>query len=149
MTTFEAQHAGYATAVRESFERQKAMRLLGAVLERVAPGEVDIALPFREDLTQQDGFLHAGILATILDSACGYAALTLMPADARVLSIEYKINLLAPARGTGAVARARVLRPGRNVTACAGDVFAVEGGREKKVATMLASMMVVRDGGGA
>lgn len=149
MTAFEPQHADYDATVRRSFARQKAMSLLGAALERIAPGEVDIVLPFRDELTQQDGFFHAGILATILDSACGYAALTLMPADARVLSIEYKINLLAPARGERAVARGRVLRPGRNISACAGDVYAVEGGRDKRVATMLASMMVVRDGGGA
>jgi uncharacterized protein (TIGR00369 family) len=123
------------------------METIGATLSRVEPGEVEIGLPYRADLTQQDGYLHAGIVTTIVDSACGYAAFTLMPADAAVLSVEFKLNLLSPARGERFVARARVLKPGRTLTVCAGDVFAVTGAGEKLVATMLATMMALRPTG--
>jgi uncharacterized protein (TIGR00369 family) len=111
----------------------------------VAPGEVEIRLPFREDLTQQHGFLHAGALTTIADSACGYAALTLMPAGTAVLTAEFKVNLLAPGEGEAVVARGRVLKAGRTLTVCSADVFAVRGGEEKLVVTMLATIMTVRD----
>ena len=131
--------------VHESFARQSVMATLGATLFRVAPGEVDIALPFRADLAQQHGFVHAGILATILDSACGYAAFSLMPADAAVLSIEFKINLLSPAAGEQFIARGRVLRSGRTISVCQADGFAITGGAEKLVATMVGTMMCVRD----
>ena len=139
---------GYEARVRDSFAQQRAMATLGARLVAVAPGAVDIALPFREDLTQQHGFLHAGIVGTVLDSACGYAAYTLMPADAEVLSVEYKLNLLAPARGESVVARARVRKAGRTITVCEADAFAVNRGAEKLVATMTGTMMCVRDRGG-
>ncbi len=135
----------FESRVRASFGRQRFMAALGATLERVGPGEVQIRLPFREDLTQQHGFLHAGVLTTIADSACGYAALTLMPAAAAVLTVEFKVNLLAPGEGDGVVARARVLKAGRTLTVCSGDVFAIRGGEEKLVATMLATVMTVRD----
>lgn len=140
---FEPPDPDFEARVRASFAQQVVMRTIGARLARVAPGEVAIEMPFRADLTQQHGFLHAGIVATIADSACGYAAYSLMPADAAVLSIEYKINLLAPAAGDAFVARARVVRAGRTVTACAADVFAVAAGAEKPVATMLATMMTI------
>jgi uncharacterized protein (TIGR00369 family) len=120
------------------------MTTLGATLERVAPGEADIRLPFRADLTQQHGFLHAGAMTTVVDSACGYAALTLMPADAAVLTVEFKVNLMAPGDGESIVARGRVLKAGRTLTTCAGDVFAIAGGEEKLVLTMLATMMTVQ-----
>ncbi len=124
------------------------MRLIGATWERVEPGLVEIRLPFREDLTQQHGFLHAGVVTTVLDT-CGYAALSLMPVGAGVLSIEYKVNLLAPARGSLFIARGRVLRAGRTIVVCAGDVVVSlpdgERRQEETVATMLATMMVVRD----
>lgn len=129
--------------VRESFAIQKAVRTIGATLERVAPGEVDIALPFRDDLIQQHGFLHAGVIAMILDSACGFAAFTLMPADAAVLSIEFKVNLLAPATGDRFIARGRVVRAGRTITVCQGDAFAVEKRAERHCASMTATMMTV------
>jgi len=135
----------YAERVHASFARQTVMATLGATLARVAPGEVEIALPHRADLAQQHGFLHAGVLATILDSACGYAAYSLMPADAAVLSIEFKINLLAPARGERFVARGRVVRAGRNITVCEAEGWALEGGAEKRVAIMTGTMMCVRD----
>lgn len=131
--------------VRRSFGRQRLMATLGATLERVAPGEVDIRLPFRDELTQQHGFLHAGAVTSVADSACGYAALTLMPPGAAVLTVEFKVNLLAPARGDAFVARARVRKAGRTVTVCQGDVFALRGGEEKLVAVMTATLMTVRD----
>jgi uncharacterized protein (TIGR00369 family) len=106
---------------------------------------VEIRLPFREDLTQQHGFLHAGAMTTIADSACGYAALTLMPPGTAVLTAEFKVNLLAPGEGETVVARGRVLKAGRTLTVCAADVLAVRGGEEKLVVTMLATIMTVRD----
>ncbi|CAN5841543.1 PaaI family thioesterase [soil metagenome] len=143
--SFDPPDPDFAERVRESFARQRAMETLGASLLRVAPGEVDVEMPYRVDFTQQHGFLHAGIVTTVLDSACGYAAFSLMPADAAVLSIEFKVNLLAPARGERLIARGRVTRAGRTVTVCTGDAFMVEEGRERHVATMLATMMTLRD----
>ena len=140
---FEPRDPDYERRVRESFARQRAMATLGARLVRVAPGEVEVALAFDEALTQQHGYVHAGVVAAAADTACGYAALTLADAGSEVLSIEFKLNLLSPAAGESFVARARVLRAGRNVTVCAGDVFAAQGGAEKLVATMLATMMRV------
>src|SRR5512143_2000838 len=121
------------------------MRLLGATIERVAPGEVDIRLPFREDLVQQHGFLHAGVMTTVADSACGYSALSLMAPGEAVLTTEFKVNLLAPGSGEAVVARARVVKAGRTLTVCMSEVFALEGGREKLVLLMTASNMALRD----
>jgi len=144
-STATPQDPRFESRVRDSFALQTVMATLGAALSRVAPGEVDIALPFRADLAQQHGFVHAGILATILDSACGYAAFTLMPADAAVLSIEFKINLLSPAAGERFIARGRVLRSGRTISVCQAYGFAISGGAEKLIATMQGTMMCVRD----
>lgn len=119
------------------------MSTIGASLGTVEPGAVDIVLPFRDDLTQQDGFVHAGIVATVADSACGYAAHTLMPSTARVLSIEFKLNLLAPAVGERFEARGRVIRAGKTITVCRADVVAITGTSEKLVATMTGTMMTV------
>ncbi len=130
--------------VWDSFARQTVMTTIGATLERVAHGAVTIALPYREELTQQHGFLHAGILTTIVDSACGYAALSLMPLENGVLTIEYKVNFLSPAKGTHFIAHGRVLKPGRNVMVCSGDVITLQDTQERIIATMLATMMVVR-----
>jgi len=141
--TFTPKDPEYAARVRTSFAAQRVMATIGAALTHVGPGEVDITLPFREDLTQQDGFLHAGMLATVADSACGYAAYTLMPATANVLSIEFKINMLAPAVGASVTARARVVRAGRTITVCHADVFALRDGPEKLVASMVGTMMTV------
>ena len=135
----------FAERVHASFARQAFMATLGATLTRVEPGIVEIRLPFRPDLTQQHGFIHAAAVAAIADSACGYAAFTLMPAGTGVLSIEYKINLLAPAEGEALVARARVIRPGRTITVCWADVAASAAGAERAVATMVATMMTIRD----
>jgi uncharacterized protein (TIGR00369 family) len=144
MTDFDTQDPEYETRVRASFARQRVMETIGAELTKIAPGEVEIALPFRADLTQQNGYLHAGIVAAIVDSACGYAAMSLAPVGGEVLSIEFKLNLLSPAKGERFVARAVVKRAGRNVSVCTGDLFALGGdGAEKLVATMLATMMNV------
>jgi uncharacterized protein (TIGR00369 family) len=141
---FEPTDPAWESRVRGSFARQPMMETIGAVLERVAPGEVDIRVPFRPAISQHHGFVHAGALTTAVDTACGYAALTLMPPGAGVLSIEFKVSLMAPGKGEAILARGRVVKPGRNVTFCHGEVFALEGGREKLVATMSATMMVVQ-----
>jgi uncharacterized protein (TIGR00369 family) len=127
----------FENRVRENFDRQRVMSLIGASLSSVEPGIVQIDLAVREDLTQQDGYVHAGIITTILDSACGYAAYTLMPAASTVLSVEFKVNLLAPAIGKVVSARAEVRKSGRTLTVCSGDAFA-DG---KLCATMLATMI--------
>ena len=128
--------------VRASFARQPAMALIGANLLRIAPGEVDLGFTHRADLTQQNGFIHAGVLSMAADSACGYAAFTLMPAGADVLSVEFKLNLLRPAAGARYIARATVLKPGRTITATRADVFALSAdGSETLVAAMQATMI--------
>jgi uncharacterized protein (TIGR00369 family) len=147
MATFEPADPAFASRVRDSFAKQRLLATLGAILERVAPGEVDIRLPFREDLTQQHGFLHAGAMTSVVDTACGYAALSLMPAEVAVLTVEFKVNLLAPGKGEAVIARGRVLKPGRTLTVVRGDVLALDRGQERLVATMLATMMTVRDRG--
>ena len=119
------------------------MQTLGARLGTVAPGAVDIELDWAQGLTQQHGFLHAGMVATALDSACGYAGFTLMAAEAAVLTIEFKINLLAPAQGERFRMEGRVLKPGRTITVCEGKAFAIDGGQEKLVATMGCTLMAV------
>lgn len=129
--------------VRASFARQKVMATLGCVLVRVQPGEVTLRLPFREELTQQHGFLHAGIITTVIDSACGYAALSLMPEGSGVLSIEFKVNLLAPAKGEAIVARGKVVKAGRTISVVNGEVHAVRDGQEHLCTTMVGTMMVV------
>ena len=130
----------FETRVRANFESQKVMGLIGARLLRVEPGVVEIDIDARDDLTQQNGYIHAGIVTTILDSACGYAAYTLMPANSGVLSVEFKVNLLAPAKGERIRALAEVKRAGRTLTVCNADAYAVEGEREILCATMLATI---------
>lgn len=117
------------------------MKLIGANLRRVEPGAIDIELPYREDLTQQNGYLHAGILTTVADSACGYAAHTLMPAGSDVLSVEFKVNLLRPAMGEFFVAEARVVKAGATLTVARCDVYGWTADDAKMVATMLATMI--------
>src|SRR4051812_38336527 len=140
---FEPQDPDFAGRVRASFARQGAMHTIGATLGEIAAGRVVIELPWRQDLTQQHGFLHAGMVATALDSACGYAASTLMPADAGVLTIEYKINLLAPAQGERFRMEGVVLKPGRTITVAEGRAWADHEGQEKLVATMTATLMSI------
>lgn len=140
---FEPKDPGYAQRVRDSFALQGAMGTIGASLGTIAPGEVEILLDWAPALTQQHGFLHAGMVATALDSACGYAASTLMPAEAGVLTIEYKINLLAPARGQRFRMVGQVVKPGRTVTVTEGRAWAIDNGREKLIATMGATLMAI------
>ena len=150
--TFLPRDPDFAQRVQSSFSRQAAMQTLGASVERVAPGEVDLTLPFRADLTQQHGFLHAGVVAAVVDSACGYAALTLMERDAAVLSVEFKVQLLAPARGAWFRALGRVVRAGRTLTVVRGELRGFpeslrgsEAGDGEVVALMTGTMMAVRD----
>lgn len=139
-------NADNAARVRASFGHQHAMVLLGAQMTEVGAGKTEIVLPFREDLTQQHGFVHAGIITAIVDSACGYAALSLMPPEVGVLTIEFKVNLLNPAAGERFVARGQVVKPGRTIMVCTGEVVAERAdGSQQTVALMQATMMVVRD----
>ena len=131
----------FEECVRDSFSRQGIMELIGARLSRVEPGLVEIELPYRADLTQQHGFFHAGITSTIADSAGGYAAFSLMPAEASVLTTEFKINLLAPAEGELLRALGRVVRPGRLLTVCDVDVFALKDGAATPCAKLLETLM--------
>jgi uncharacterized protein (TIGR00369 family) len=138
-TAFVPQDPGFAARVRASFARQKAMALIGASLSLVEPGRVEIALPFREDLTQQKGYVHGGILGMIADSACGYSAFSLMPADCSLVTVEYKINILTPALGS-LVATGRVVKPGRTLTVARAEVFSADG---KHVASMQQTLMML------
>jgi uncharacterized protein (TIGR00369 family) len=141
---FEAE-AGFAQRVRDSFARQAVMATLGAQLDTVEPGRVVIGMRHRPELTQQHGFLHAGIVSTALDSACGYAAFSLMPADAAVLTIEFKVNLLAPARGPDFRFEAEVTKAGRTISVVDGSAWQTDAnGQPQRVATMTATVMAVR-----
>ncbi|MGH8799034.1 MAG: PaaI family thioesterase [Casimicrobiaceae bacterium] len=133
----------YAARVRASFERQKAMRLIGARLTRVAPGSCAIELPYRDDLTQQHGYIHAGIVSAIADSAGGYAGFTLFPADATVLTVEYKLNLIAPAAGERLVAEAEVVKGGRTLVITRGEVYAERAGARTLCAIMQQTLIVL------
>ena len=137
----QAKDPHFADRVRESFGRQKAMALIGASIKSVEPGEVRITLPWREDLTQQKGFIHGGILGMIADTACGYAAFSLMPAGGSLVTVEYKLNILRPGRGS-LVAHGKVIRPGRTLTVARAEVYADEGSH---VATMLQTLMARPD----
>ncbi len=143
MTAFTPADLGFEARVRGSVARQSIMTLIGAQLTRVEPGQVEIQLPYRADLCQQHGFFHAGVTATIADSAGGYAAYTLFPADASVLTTEFKINLLAPAAGEHLRAVGRVVKPGRTLTICDVEVFAVQDGQEKICAKLLGTLMTL------
>ena len=137
--------ADFARRVHESFSRQGLMQTIGAKLIRVEPGEIEIEMPIGPGVSQQHGFAHAGAVASIADSACGYAAFSLMPADSGVLAVEFKINLMAPAAGESLIARARVVRAGRTLSICQAEVAAVNGNEERAVAIMTATIMNVRD----
>ena len=131
----------FAARCRASFARQKAMTLIGARLTAVEPGATEISLPYRDDLTQQKGFVHGGIIGMIADTACGYAAFSLMPADCSLVTVEYKINILAPARGA-LVARGEVVKAGRSLTVARAEVYAEDG---KHIATMQQTLMMLPD----
>jgi uncharacterized protein (TIGR00369 family) len=139
---FQPTNPSFENELRSSFAKQTAMSSIGAELIRVEPGVVEISIPYRSDLTQQHGFMHAGIITTIADTACGYAAYTLMPANSDVLSVEFKVNLLRPAKGSKFVAVSEVLKPGRTLTVVRADVFAENVERDRDlIATMLATMI--------
>ena len=144
MSHFDIRDPTFESRVRDSFSRQPMMRLLGAELGVVAPGQVEVVLAFRSDLTQQHGYLHAAAVTAIADNACGYAAMTLLAPGLEVLSVEFKINLLAPAAGERFVAVGRVLRPGRTLTACAAEVHAERDGESTLIAAMQATMIASR-----
>ncbi|MEO6391351.1 MAG: PaaI family thioesterase [Pyrinomonadaceae bacterium] len=141
MSSFIALNPEFTDEVRASFARQEFMRYLGATIERVEPGAVDIAMPYRPELVQQNGYVHAGAITSIADSASGYAAYTLMPAGSSVLSVEFKVNLLAPAEGDRFLAEGRVIRAGKTLTVTRGDVYAYRGEERKHIATMQATMI--------
>jgi uncharacterized protein (TIGR00369 family) len=135
--------------VRESFQRQTMMATIGATLTRVGHGEAIVSAPYSERLTQQNGFLHAGMITTLLDTACGYAAMSAAPPGYNPLAVEFKVNLMAPARGQRFEARAKVLRRGRTLTVSRADAFAISSsGDEEMVATMLQTT-ILRETGGA
>lgn len=140
---FTASDPAYEQRIRDSFLRQGALALIGAVLTRIEPGAVDITIRHRPDLTQQHGFLHAGIVSTIVDSAGGYAGYTLFPADSSVLTVEYKLNLIAPADGESFVAEGRVVKPGRTLCITQGEVYALKGGTRSLCALMQQTLIVM------
>jgi uncharacterized protein (TIGR00369 family) len=144
--TFQPKDPNFAERVRASFARQRMMQTLGVEIARIVPGEIELAMPYGAAFTQQHGFIHAGVIATVLDSACGYAAFSLMPADAAVLTVEFKTNLLAPAKGERFLFRAHVVKPGRTLTVSDGRAFAIDGGGEERlVASMNDTLMAVYD----
>lgn len=145
MSNYTPAFADYEARVRSSFEQQGIMKTIGATLTRITPGEVHIDLPFSQGVTQQHGYIHAGMITTVVDTACGYAANTLMPVNAEVLSIEYKVNFLAPARGEKIVGIGKVVKAGRTITVCSGEVRAFNNGQEHLVAVMQTTMMTIVD----
>jgi len=140
---FEPRDPDFKTRVEQSFSEQKVMQTINASLAAVEAGRVEIEIPYQLELTQQDGFIHAGISSTIMDSACGYAAFTLMPAEARVLTIEFKINLLAPAAGDHFRAVGQVRKPGRSVFVAEAELFGRSEATDKLIATMTGTLMAV------
>ena len=143
MSVFDPPDPAYAERVRTSFQRQNVMALIGAQLSRIAPGECEIRLPYDPRLAQQHGYFHGGIIGTIADSAGGYAAFTLMPADSSVLTVEYKMNLLAPGDGDLLIARGRVMKPGRTLVVTSVDVTVRKGRRETPCAALLQTVMTM------
>jgi uncharacterized protein (TIGR00369 family) len=131
----------FEARMRASFNRQKVMQTLGVTVERAGAGEAGFAMPFAPEFTQQHGFLHAGIVSTVLDTACGYAAFTLMAPDAAVLTVEFKANFLAPAKGERFRFAGKVVKAGRTISVCEAQAFACTGGEEKLIATMTATIM--------
>ena len=143
--THQPRNPSFAEEIKQSFAQQTIMGLIGAELSRVEPGIVEITLPYRADLAQQHGYLHAGIVTTIADSACGYSAYSLMPPDSEVLSVEFKVNLLRPAKGETFLAVAEVVKSGKTLTVVRADVFGLDqSGRRELVATMLGTMMCLQ-----
>jgi len=142
-TSFEPKNPDFEARVRDSFSRQSFMAYIGASLEAVEPGYVEIHLPYRKAMTQQHGFIHGGALATIADNAAGYAAFTLMAADTSVLTVEFKLNFLRPGQGEKMIAKAKVIKPGRNLTVVDSDVYAVSGGEEVMCVASIQTLMAL------
>ncbi|MCV0398312.1 PaaI family thioesterase [Neoaquamicrobium sediminum] len=143
MPGFEPKNPEFDARVRDSFGRQKVMHTLGITIADLSPGRIVLEMAHNDALTQQHGFVHAGIVSTALDSACGYAAFSLMPAEAAVLTVEFKINLLNPADGECFRFQAEVVKPGRTLTICEARAHALKGGAEKLVATMTGTVMAL------
>jgi len=143
MPRFEPKNPDYLEVATATFDRQQAMRTLGVTIIRLAPGEADLAMAYSPDWTQQNGFVHAGIITAGLDNACGIAAFTLMPAGSDILTVEFKTNLLAPAKGDRFAFRATVVKPGRTLTVCEARAFAEIDGVETLVATMTGTLMAL------
>lgn len=141
MPEFRVSNPDFAKTVRESFAKQGLLRHLGATIDVVEPGHVSITMPFSDNLTQQHSFFHAGGITSIVDSACGYAALTLMPPNTEVLTVEFKVNFVSPAIGERVIAHGRVVKPGSTITVCQGEVVALKDGVEKLCALMQATMI--------
>jgi uncharacterized protein (TIGR00369 family) len=140
---YQAQDSNFRDRVRDSFARQRVMATLEIEMTHLDAGEVQLTMAPNPAYTQQHGFMHAGIITTALDSACGYAAFTLMPAEAAILTVEFKTSLLAPAKGERFLFRGRVVKPGRTLTFCEAEALALEGSREKLIATMTGTLMAV------
>jgi len=141
-----AKDPDFAGRVRASFARQQVMHTLAVEMVRIGPGEIELAMPYAPGFTQQHGFIHAGIISTVLDSACGYAAFSLMPAEAAVLTVEFKINLVAPAKGDRFTFSARVVKPGKTLTVCDGRAYASDrNGEQRLIATMTGTLMTIFD----
>jgi uncharacterized protein (TIGR00369 family) len=141
----EPKNPGFESLVRQSFATQPMMSTIGASMEDVGPGAVSIRLPFDQRLTQQNGYLHAGVVTTVLDTACGYAAFTLVPAESNILAVEFKVNLLAPAQGDSFLATARVIKAGKTLTICEAELRAFGANQQETlIAVMTGTMMVMR-----
>ena len=143
MPRFEPKNPDYRAVAIDMFEQQRAMKTLGISIARLEPGEVDLAMDYSAELTQQHGFIHAGIITAALDNACGVAAFTLMPPGAGILTVEFKTNLLAPARGERFAFRATVVKPGRTLTVCEARAYAAHDGKETLIATMTGTLMAL------
>ncbi|WP_065752008.1 PaaI family thioesterase [Bradyrhizobium paxllaeri] len=143
MARFQPKNPDYREIATATFNQQRAMKTLGISIARLEPGEVDLAMNYRDELTQQHGFIHAGIITAALDNACGIAAFTLMPAGAGILTVEFKTNLLAPARGERFTFRATVVKPGRTLTVCEARAYAAHDGAETLIATMSGTLMAL------
>lgn len=143
MERFTPKFEGYDTKVRDSFARQPTMKTLGIEISELSPGRIELVMPYSKDYSQQHGFVHAGIISTALDSACGYAAFSLMEKDAAVLTVEFKINLLSPAIGERFLLQAEVVKPGRTISVVQGTAIALQQEKRKTIATMTGTMMSI------
>jgi len=143
MAGFRPKNPDYRAVSIATFEQQRAMKTLGISIARLEPGEVDLVMDYSPEFTQQHGFIHAGVITAGLDNACGIAAFTLIPAGAGILTVEFKTNLLAPARGDRFAFRATVVKPGRTLTVCEARAYALQGGAEILIATMSGTLMAL------